>query len=585
MDRHSHSRPDQVVVRHLDMDLRLDFDRREVRGVARLDLERKDPAAPLVLDAQGLGIEAVAGLDGAPRSFRLEPEHDGLGGALVIELERGDAAVRVAWRTTEHADALQWLEAEQTGDGVAPFLYTQGQAVLTRTWIPTQDSPGVRATWEARVEAPPGVEVVMSAERRWRDADGAFRFSLSRPVPAYLVALAAGRIEFRPVSERAGVWAEPGMLARAHEEFSDMEAMVAAAERLFGAYRWGRYDLIVLPPSFPFGGMENPCMTFATPTVVAGDKSLVSLVAHELAHSWSGNLVTNATWGDFWLNEGFTVYFEHRIMEEIYGLERAQMERTLARGELERELKELAPRDTVLHIDLDGRHPDDGFSGVPYVKGCLFLMRLEEIVGRERFDQFLREWFDEQAFTSTTTAVLLERLRTRLLTAEELACIDLDLWIRGVGLPDDAPRPASSAFASVDAEARALLAARDATRVEAAGWNTHQWLRFLEAIEPGADAALLEALEARHALLASGNSEILAAWLRLGVRAGWGRADESLERFLASVGRRKFLKPLYAALLERPGGRERALAIYAKARPRYHAVATGTLDELLGWKP
>lgn len=585
MDLHSHSRPDQVVVRHLDLDLRLDFDRREVRGVARLDFERKDRAAPLVLDARGLLVEAVSGMDGAPRAFRLEPERDGLGGPLVVELEPGDAAVRVAWRTTKRADALQWLEPAQTGDGVAPFLYTQGQAVLTRTWIPTQDSPGVRATWEARVEAPPGIEVVMSAERRWRDADGAFRFSLSRPVPAYLVALAAGRIEFRPVSGRAGVWAEPGMLARAHAEFSDMEAMVAAAERLFGAYRWGRYDLIVLPPSFPFGGMENPCMTFATPTVVAGDKSLVSLVAHELAHSWSGNLVTNATWRDFWLNEGFTVYFEHRIMEEIYGLERAQMERALARGELERELKELAPRDTVLHIDLDGRHPDDGFSGVPYVKGCLFLMRLEEIVGRERFDRFLREWFDEQAFTSTTTAELLERLRARLLSSEELARIDLEQWIRAPGLPADAPRPASAAFASVDEAARALLAGRDASRVDAAGWTTHQWLRFFEAIEPGADAALLESLEARHALLSSGNSEILAAWLRLGVRADWSRAQAPLEGFLSSVGRRKFLKPLYAELLQRPGGRERALAIYAKARPRYHAVATGTLDELLDWKP
>jgi aminopeptidase N len=585
MDRHSHSRPDQVAVRHIELDLRLDFERREVLGVARLEVERKDRRAPLVLDAQGLVVEAVSGIDGAPRRFRLEPERDGLGAPLVVDLEPQDDAVRVAWRTTERSDALQWLEPAQTGDGTAPFLYTQGQAILTRTWIPLQDSPGVRVTWEARVEAPPGIEVVMSAERRWRDADGAFRFELSRPVPAYLVALAAGRIEFRPVSDRAGVWAEPGMLERAHAEFSDMEAMVAAAERLFGAYRWGRYDLIVLPPSFPFGGMENPCMTFATPTVVAGDKSLVSLVAHELAHSWSGNLVTNATWRDFWLNEGFTVYFEHRIMEEIYGLERAQMERALARGELERELAELAPRDTVLHIDLDGRHPDEGFSGVPYVKGCLFLMRIEEIVGRRRFDQFLREWFDEQAFTSTTTEALLGRLRSRLLSRDELARIDLEQWIRGPGLPADAPRPVSPAFSSVDAAARTLLESRDAARVDAAGWTTQQWLRFLEAIERGADAALLEALEGRHALLQSGNSEILAAWLRLGVRAGWGRSEEPLQRFLLSVGRRKFLKPLYAELLERPGGRERALAIYAQARPRYHAVATGTLDELLGWKP
>ena len=585
MDLHSHSRPDLVAATHLALDLELDFSAREVRGTVRLDLDRRDPEAPLVLDAAGLVLEGVAGSDGTPRAFELGAEHDGLGAPLTVRLGRDDSSVTVRWRTTARADALQWLEPAQTGDGAAPFLYTQGQAVLTRSWIPLQDSPGVRTTWEARVVAPRGVEVVMSADRRSVDPDGAFRFSLSRPVPAYLVALAAGRIAFQPAGTRCGVWAEPGMLPRAAHEFADMEAMVAAAEALFGPYRWGRYDLIVLPPSFPFGGMENPCMTFATPTVVAGDRSLVSLVAHELAHSWSGNLVTNATWRDFWLNEGFTVYFEHRIMEAVYGPGRAQMERALAKADLLREMKEMQPRDTVLHIDLDGRHPDDGFSGVPYVKGCLFLMRLEELVGRPRFDRFLREWFDGHAFTSVTTETLLAELRTKLLSPEEAARIDFVEWIGGAGLPGDAPDPKSGAFAEVDRQAALLLESRDAAGLVVDGWTTHHWLRFLEDVEPGADAALMDALEARFALARSGNSEILAAWLRLGIAARWTPADAPLERFLLEVGRRKFLKPLYAELLKAPGGKERALAIYAKARPRYHAVSTGTLDELLGWRP
>ncbi len=583
MDRHSHSRPDQVVVRHLDMDLRLDFDRREVRGVARLDLERKDPAAPLVLDAQGLGIEAVAGLDGAPRSFRLEPEHDGLGGALVIELERGDAAVRVAWRTTEHADALQWLEAEQTGDGVAPFLYTQGQAVLTRTWIPTQDSPGVRATWEARVEAPPGVEVVMSAERRWRDADGAFRFSLSRPVPAYLVALAAGRIEFRPVSERAGVWAEPGMLARAHEEFSDMEAMVAAAERLFGAYRWGRYDLIVLPPSFPFGGMENPCMTFATPTVVAGDKSLVSLVAHELAHSWSGNLVTFSSAKDAWLNEGFTVYLEQRIMEQIYGPERSNMEKQLGRRDLEEELKTLEPWQQVLECNLQGRHPDEGFSQVPYEKGALFLRRIEELVGRKAFDKFLNRYFKQFQFQSITTSDFLASLNEILLADHPVAAkkLDIDSWVRQPGLPPDAQAVTSELLRQVDTELARWKSGVTPGELATSGWVTHQWLHFIQGLPEPLLAGQMRALDNAFQFTQSGNSEILSQWLLAAIRNRYTQADARLEAFLMNVGRRKFLKPIYSELAKTPEGLARARALYAKARPRYHAVSTGTLDGIL----
>lgn len=592
MDLHSYSRPDHVAVTHLALDLELDFARREVRGVARLDLARAEQMgeAHLTLDTQGLVIEGVSGSDGTSRVFTVDPvaqdpASQGLGQPLRIQLAPSDQAVRVRWRTTGLADALQWLEPAQTAGAVAPFLYTQGQAILTRTWIPLQDSPGVRITWEARVHAPEGMEVVMSAERRWREPDGAYCFAMTRPVPSYLIALAAGRIVFQELGTRCGVWAEPETLAVAASEFVDTEAMIAAAEQLFGAYRWGRYDLLVLPPSFPFGGMENPCLTFATPTILAGDKSLVSLVAHELAHSWSGNLVTNATWRDFWLNEGFTVYFEHRIMEAVYGCERAQMERALSKTDLLREMHAMDARDTVLYIDLEGRHPDDGFSLVPYVKGCLFLMRLEELVGRARFDVFLREWFDGHAFTSVTTAVLLQEIRTRLLTPQEASQVDFAAWIEGAGLPADVPHPHSDAFVGVDAQVAALRQSGPASvaHLSVRDWTTHHWLHFLETLEPTLTLAWMEALEARFRLMATGNSEILALWLRLGVAQGWSAVDGPLEAFLMQVGRRKFLKPLYAELAKSPAGKQRALALYRRARPRYHAVSTTTLDELLGY--
>jgi len=376
-DPHSFAEPERVRVTHVALDLELDFEESRVSGSARLALERSDPEAPLVLDVRDLAIEEVVGSDGGAREFGLGPRQAGLGAPLAIELEPDDRHVTVVYRTGPGAAALQWLSPAQTAAGRHPFLFTQGQAVLTRTWIPLQDSPGVRVTYEANIRAPEPLVVVMSAEQKGRAPDGTWRFVLDKPIPPYLIALACGDITSREISQRCAVWAEPVVIDAAWAEFADTEAMIASAEDLYGPYLWGRYDMIVLPPAFPYGGMENPMLTFLTPTVIAGDRSLVSLVAHELAHSWSGNLVTNATWRDFWLNEGFTTYFEERIMEQVYGRERAEMEALLSYEGLRREIAELEPWATVLHVDLEGRHPDEGFSGVPYAKGALFLRRLE----------------------------------------------------------------------------------------------------------------------------------------------------------------------------------------------------------------
>ncbi|HVS18854.1 MAG TPA: M1 family aminopeptidase/hydrolase, partial [Planctomycetota bacterium] len=435
VDEHSFSNPAEVRVTHVALDLELDFDAQVAAGSVALDLVRTDRSAPLVLDSQGLEILGVRGSDGGERRFDLGAERSGFGRPLRVRLEGDDARVTLRYRTARAAEAMQWLAPAQTAGGLRPFLFTQGQAVLTRTWIPLQDSPDVRVTYEARVRAPHGLTVVMGAEQLGQAQDGAWRFRMPQAIPPYLIALACGELEFRALSQRCGVWAEKPVVARAADEFADVEAMVVAAERLFGPYRWGRYDVLILPPSFPYGGMENPRLTFATPTILAGDRSLVALIAHELAHSWSGNLVTNATWRDFWLNEGFTVYIENRIMEEVYGIERARMEQVLARAELVEEMAGMQPRDTVLHIDLAGRHPDDGFSGVPYEKGALFLRRLEQLFGRPAFDAFLRDYFDAHAFGSITTDDFRAWLDERLLRpAPELAAqLDLDRWLNAPG--------------------------------------------------------------------------------------------------------------------------------------------------------
>jgi aminopeptidase N len=585
-DVHSFSEPNRVRVTHASLDLTLDFAKQEARGSVELAVKRIDPSAPLVLDTNGLIVESVTGQNGTPLEWTLGSEVERFGRPLTIRLRSVSERVRIRYRTTGASEAMQWLGPEQTAGGQQPFLFTQGQAILTRSWIPLQDTPGVRITYDARIRCPQGLTAVMSAERLGRDALGAWRFRLDEPVPPYLIALACGALEFREISKRTGVWAEPPVVETARAELEDTELMVQAAEKLFGPYRWGRFDVLVLPPSFPYGGMENPRLTFLTPTMLAGDKSLVALIAHELAHSWSGNLVTNATWRDFWLNEGFTVYLETRIMEAVYGKERADMEFSLSIDELEREMADMKPVNQILHVDLLDRHPDDGFSGVPYTKGASLLVRLEQVFGREAFDEWLASYFAEHAFQSIKTQDFAEYIHANLLAdhPELAAQVDLCAWLTQPGLPDDLVRPSSSALQRVDAELARWAGGTPPRELATEGWATQQWLHFLEGAADRLDASSMAKLDRVFAFTRTGNNEILCVWLRLAVQHGYEPADERLDAFLTTVGRRKFLQPIYTELVKTEAGRERALAIYRRARPMYHSVSTRTLDKIVGWE-
>jgi aminopeptidase N len=592
-DVHSFARPDQVRVTRVQLDLDVDFAQKVLHGTATLTVARTSGApadAPLVLDTKGLVIERVtaeAGGQGRALTFTVGPEDAIKGRPLTIDLDGADA-VRVAYRTTPRASAVQWLDKEGTAGKEHPFLFTQSEAIHARSWIPLQDSPAVRVTYGATVRVPEGLTAVMSADRLGSETakgTSTFRFEMPQPVAPYLIALAVGDLEFRPIGARTGVFAEPTVVEKAAKEFADTEKMVEAVEKRFGPYRWGRYDLLVLPPSFPFGGMENPKLTFATPTVLAGDRSLVSLVAHELAHSWSGNLVTNATWRDFWLNEGFTTYLERRVVEDLYGPGRADMERVLGWGELRREMATLPPRDQVLHIDLAGRDPDEGMNQVPYEKGALFLSTVERAVGRDRFDAYLRGYFDRFAFKSITTADFVADLRARLLDGAGPAAKSLDLhaWLDEPGLPKDAPEPKSDRFARVEAAARDWAAGKTAaTALPTADWSTQEWVHFLRSLPDRLPAERMAELDRAFGLTDRGNSEVAHQWLILAVRNHYTSADARLESFLTTIGRRKFLVPLYSELVKTPGGRDRARAIYARARPFYHPIARESVDKLLG---
>ena len=588
VDPHSHAILAEGRVTHLALGLAVDFERRTLVGAATWHLAEPGAAA-LVLDVRGLHIEAVL-LDDAPTeaAYTLGPTDPILGQALRIALQPTTRHVTVRYRTAPHAAALQWLRPEQTA-GRHPFLFTQSQAILARTWLPCQDSPGIRFTYEATVQVPAGLRALMSADNPPPpNPSGHYCFRQTRPIPAYLLALAVGELAFAPLSARTGVYAEPVTLPRATAEFADLEQMVCAAEQLYGPYQWGRYDLLVLPPSFPFGGMENPCLTFVTPTILAGDRSLTSLVAHELAHSWSGNLVTNANWNSFWLNEGFTVYFERRIMEHLYGRPYADMLHVLGRAELRRTLAELGPAspDTHLRLDLAGRDPDEGLTEIAYEKGCALLLTLEELVGRPRLDAFVKEYFARFRFQAVDTDAFTGCLRTELLDAVPglEARLLLAAWLDGPGLPANAPPVFAARFAAVDGALSQLAAGAAPAALSAAAWSSHEWVYFLHGLPTALSADDLARLDAAFRFTASGNAEILVAWFAHTVRAGYPAADAALERFLLHVGRRKFLVPLYRALRAAPGGYERARALYARARPNYHAVATGTLDALFGFE-
>lgn len=602
-DPHSWARPAEARVTHVDLDLAADFAAKTLSGKATLDVTGRPGATEVVLDAKMLDIKGVTDVGGRPLDWSLGAADPIKGQPLSVRLPafRGGETQKivVAYSTRPDASALQWLSPQQTAGGQKPYLFSQGQAILTRTWIPTQDSPGIRQSYTARITAPADLTVVMSAEQLTPQGEAAgagtkaWRFKLDHPIPPYLIAVAVGELAFAPFDERTGVWTEPSRLQSAQWELEPTAKMVDAAEALYGPYRWGRYDLLVLPPSFPFGGMENPMLTFATPTIIAGDRSLVSLVAHELAHSWSGNLVTNATWDDFWLNEGFTSYFENRIMEAVYGRDAAVQEQVLAWGGLLDELKELAPADTRLHLDLTGRDPDDGMNTIAYDKGAAFLRTIEQIAGRERFDAWLRGYFERNAWRPMTSERFLEDIRTHLIKGDASLeqRLQLNAWVYEPGLPSNVQAPVSRAFEPVDAAAEAFYVAKGpASAVPWKDWNTQQRLRFLswrpQGLAAGADwltPAQLADLERTLKLDSEGNAELTFAWLQAALANRYEPAAAVAERFLTSQGRRKFVLPLFQTLwAEGDWGRPIATRIYAKARPLYHPVTSNSVDQVVG---
>ena len=575
-DVHSYADFNKAYTTHLFLDLTADFDQKTLSGIAAHTIQNNE-AKEIIFDTKELNITKVVTNDkGEEVKFSLGEEDEYKGTPLTVSITPKTTRVEIHYSTNPSSEAVQWLSPQQTADKTHPFLFTQGEAILTRSWIPNQDSPGNKITYSARIKVPDSLTAVMSANTTVAK-NGVFEFEMKQPIPSYLIALAIGKLEYKSLGARSGVYAEPSMMKACYQEFEELEAMIDAAENLYGPYAWEQYDVIVLPPSFPFGGMENPRLTFATPTIIAGDKSLTSLIAHELAHSWSGNLATNATWDDFWLNEGFTVYFERRIAEALYGRDYSEMLALLGFQDLTHTLEDLPAEDTRLKLDLEGRSPDDGMSDIAYEKGYFMLRMIEEQVGREKFDSFLKTYFEHFKFKNLTTEVFLEYIHDELPATQTM---NLKEWIYKPGLPENCPVIVSDKFSNVDEvrESKRFVQTPSLTR----DWTTHEWLHFIRGIDTSWNLEAFTTADGLFDFTNSTNAEIAAAWFEKSIRANYEPAYESLEAFLIKVGRRKFLTPLYRAMIE-TDKKSMAKNIYKKARPNYHFVSTNTMDELLGY--
>ena len=586
-DEHSFSKPELAVVKHLDLDIQVDFDTQTISGKASWQIDNVSKGNEIIFDENALNITKVTlGDEEKETKFELGAAVELHGKPLHITIEPNTTKVNIYYSTTKEAIALQWLNPQQTADKKKPFLFSQGESIWSRTWIPCQDSPGIRFTYNAKVTVPKDLMAVMSASvnPQKKNDSGVYTFKQDKAIPSYLMAIAVGDIEFKSIDNRTGVYAEPSLIKKAAWEFAELGKMVHAAEKLYGPYRWGRYDVLVLPPSFPYGGMENPNLTFLTPGVIAGDRSLTSLLAHELGHSWSGNLVTNATWDDIWLNEGFTTYVEHRIGEEIFGKKEAEMQDVLTRKDLDDNIAEygVTNPDTRLKVSLTNRNPDDGISQIPYVKGYNFLKVIEAAVGREKFDPFIKNYFDAHAFKSITTEDFVKYLKENLIKDDKALAdkIKLDDWIYKPGVPSNITAVSSEDFIAID-NIQKNWRTTGVKGLSEKIKSTTEKQHFIDYLPADITAEEMTAIDNEFSFTKNGNFVIKRQWFIQAIRHQYKTAYPAIEQFMIATSRTGSLMSLYKEMTKTPEGKTWAKQIFEKAKSGYHATTVQAVGDLL----
>lgn len=570
----TYSNYEKVTCKHLDWKTKIDFNLKQISGTATWTFENKTNEKFIHFDTYDMSILKTK-VNGKETNYFSTPMNEDFGSGLSIPIKENDSIVSIEYTTGAKATALQWLAPSQTAGGKSPYLFTQCESIHARSLLPCQDVPAIRITYNAEIETPKGMMAVMSAKNPTeRNPKGKYNFEMEIPIPTYLIALAVGDIDYKAIDERSGVYTEPSMLEKSANELSDIPAMMKVAEKLGGPYKWGKYDVLIAPPSFPIGGMENPRLTFATPTIIAGDKSLVSLIAHEMAHSWSGNLVTNATWNDLWLNEGYTTYFERRIMEEIAGKDYNEMMWELGYQDMQSDFKDMGMdgEDTRLRIELKKRHPEDAFSNIAYEKGAIFLRMLEENIGRAKFDMYLNNYFQTNAFVPMTTEKALAFMRQHLFDGDSTIETKLQLhkWIYEPGLPSNSPKINPIRFIEVDKQRIAFEQSGKIENLKTSNWTTHEWLQFLRKLPHPFAISRLELLDNKFNLTNTINSEIADEWYKLAINSNYEKAFANMELFLSKVGRKKFLQPLYSEMMLQEKYKPLAKEIFGKYKNNYH---------------
>jgi len=591
-DPSSYSRPDQVKTTHIHLNWDIDFEKKILTGECVLSLEKVDDAATsLLLDCKKLNISS-AKLDSTGEDLTFKIDGDiGYGSRLEVQLPTGcpkSFKVVFQYSTTSECTALEWLTPEQTAGGTHPYVFSQCQAIHCRSMVPCQDTPSVKATYSATVTAPDNITVLMSAIRKGspETVGSKQKFSFDQPVPvqSYLIALAAGAIKSKKIGPRSHVWAEEQFLEKAAFDFSETESMLKTAEDLCGPYVWGEYDILVLPPSFPFGGMENPCLTFVTPTLLSGDKANAGVIAHEIAHSWTGNLVTNFNFDHFWLNEGFTVFVERKIKGRLHGEAERHFSAILRWPELEEEVNKVFGAEnplTKLVVDLKGVDPDDAFSVVPYEKGSTFLWFLEEKVGSgDVLEKFLKSYYEKFKYQSITSDMFKEYFLEYFANCDSVKDIDWSTWFYSPGMPPFKPKFDES----LATECRSLAARWqewdpasdcpfDGTEIK--GFSGGQIQEMLNTLMKGKPLSVsaLEKMDSVYKLNESTNVEVIFRWIRVGIAARWKKILPSAVELVSQQGRMKFVRPVYRDIYAWEEERQVALDTFQANQNKMMAVA------------
>lgn len=601
---------------HLHLDLRVEFGppgpgpgSRRLSGRALLELRCLLPqgAAELRLDSHPcLAVSAAElrrpepeGLPWEAAAFRTQP-FARYGQVLCVAFPKPcPAGERVQLQLTYdvgEGPGVCWLTPEQTAGKKKPFVYTQGQAVLNRAFFPCFDTPAVKFTYSALVEVPDGFTAVMSADTWEKRSPNKFFFQMSQPIPSYLIALAVGDLVSAEVGPRSRVWTEPCLIEDAKKEYNGViEEFLATGEKLFGPYVWGRYDVLFMPPSFPFGGMENPCLTFVTPCLLTGDRSLADVIIHEISHSWFGNLVTNANWGEFWLNEGFTMYAQRRISATLYGAAYTCLEAAAGRALL-RQHMDVTGEDhplNKLRVKIEpGVDPDDTYNETPYEKGFCFVSYLAHLVGdQNKFDNFLKAYVDEFKFQSILADDFLEfyleyfpELKKK--GVDSIPGLEFDRWLNTPGWPPYLPDLTPGDTLMSEAEELAQLWGTPelnmgaVVKVDISAWRTYQLIYFLDKIlqrSPLPTGNVQKLAKTYPQIAEARNAELRLRWGQIVLKNDYQEDFWKVKAFLQDQGKQKYTLPLYRAMM---GG---SAAAQALAQDTFQATSAQLHSNVLNY--